>query len=114
VLSDVTRNATKHAVKYIKDFAEQMHRNLGMRVFVLSAFQDTSGNVLVSSYAVAFGPLTSYLYMCQNRHDFNDELGHRSFIKSKPNWQNGSVMTEWESYASEELGEHKSLPTGAI
>jgi hypothetical protein len=39
------------------------------------------------------------------RHDFNDELGGNSFVKSKPEWQTGSIMTEWESYAAEELGE---------
>jgi hypothetical protein len=40
--------AEKHAHQYVKQFAQQMWRQLGMRVFVLSGHVDTLGTIDIS------------------------------------------------------------------
>lgn len=42
------RMAEKHSQQYVKEFAEQMWRQLRMRVFVLTAHVDTSGCIDIS------------------------------------------------------------------
>jgi ketopantoate hydroxymethyltransferase len=43
------RAAEKKGPKVMKEFAEKVFKQMGMRVLVLSAYKDADGQVLVSS-----------------------------------------------------------------
>lgn len=42
--------------------------------------------------------------MILNRHDFNDDLGGRSFSDVRPNWMEKPILGEWSRYIASELG----------
>lgn len=42
------RNAEKYGEQYVKEFAAQMLKHLGMRVFVLTAHKDTKDVVAIA------------------------------------------------------------------
>lgn len=37
-------------------------------------------------------------------HDFNDDLGGRSFGQVRPNWMENPILGEWSRYVEAELG----------
>ena len=79
--------ATKRGPKYIEHFAEEMWRQCGMRVFMVTAWKDEKGEVLCGT------------------HDFNDKFGGDSFTKTK-DWSD--ILPVWQEYAEEQFGESHS------
>ncbi|THH05568.1 hypothetical protein EW146_g9869 [Bondarzewia mesenterica] len=79
--------AEKHCVKYIKEFARQMYRQLGMRVFVLHAAENINGKIVFA------------------QHDYNEKNGSISFIKTQTDWESGNIMQEWGAYATKAFGQ---------
>ncbi|KAG1872220.1 hypothetical protein F4604DRAFT_1925832 [Suillus subluteus] len=68
----------------IEHFATEMFKQAGMRVFVLLAWQDGRGKLMVGG------------------HDFNDQFGGaNSFLKTR-DWE-GIFMPEWQEYAGEQF-----------
>ncbi|THH15730.1 hypothetical protein EW146_g4795 [Bondarzewia mesenterica] len=79
--------AEKHCVKYIKEFARQMYRQLGMRVFVLHAAENVNGRIVFA------------------QHDYNEENGSISFTKTQTDWESENIMQEWGAYTAKAFGQ---------
>ncbi|KAG1855071.1 hypothetical protein C8R48DRAFT_675385 [Suillus tomentosus] len=68
----------------IEHFATEMFKQAGMRVFVMSAWRDSRGKLMLGV------------------HDHNDQFGGaESFMKTR-NW-NDIFMPEWQQYAAEQF-----------
>ncbi|KAG2743339.1 hypothetical protein P692DRAFT_20681146, partial [Suillus brevipes Sb2] len=83
VQADVARRKSEDILQYV---ATEMFKKAGMRLFMMSAWKNEEGKLMVSS------------------HDYNDELGNgESFVKTY-DWQ--AILPEWESYVTKQFGEH--------
>ncbi|THH15546.1 hypothetical protein EW146_g4943 [Bondarzewia mesenterica] len=79
--SELKNLAEKYGHQYIKEFVRQMYKQLSMRVFVLHASQNKDKK-------------TIYTY-----HNYNEENGTLSFIKTYPEWATGNILEDWGNYA---------------
>ncbi|KAG1890020.1 hypothetical protein F4604DRAFT_1914568 [Suillus subluteus] len=74
----------------IEHFATEMFKQAGMRVFVMSAWQDSRGKLMVG------------VSQDHWRHDFNEQFGGgESFLKTR-DWD-GIFMPEWQQYAGDQF-----------
>jgi hypothetical protein len=104
--SPEVRMAEKYAQQYVKEFSEQMWKQLGIRVFVLTAHKDTAGTIDVAEYVSYCSlALNSESHQSNIRsHDFNEDFGGRSFTSVRLNWMQKPIVGEWLRYAECELG----------
>ncbi|THH13762.1 hypothetical protein EW146_g6495 [Bondarzewia mesenterica] len=82
--------AEKHCVKYIKEFARQIYRQLGMRVEWIDA--DWAENQTTDGFG-------------DYKHDYNEENGSISFIKTQTDWESRNIMQKWGAYATKAFGQ---------
>ncbi|KAG1866775.1 hypothetical protein F4604DRAFT_1682836 [Suillus subluteus] len=81
--------ARKKGPAYMEHFSNEMWRQCGMRVFVMSAWKNEKGEVL-------FGMQVNFM------HDDNEALGDGdSFMKTK-DWED--IEPVWQEYAQEQFG----------
>ncbi|KAG2741949.1 hypothetical protein P692DRAFT_20749603, partial [Suillus brevipes Sb2] len=79
----------------IEHFAAEMFKQAGMRVFVMSAWRDSRGKLMLGA------------------HDHNDQFsGTNSFMKTR-NWDE-IFMPEWQQYAGEQFGEMPSFQSSFL
>ncbi|KAG1839868.1 hypothetical protein C8R48DRAFT_679736 [Suillus tomentosus] len=77
--------AESKGAEMIEHFATEMFKQAGMRVCVLSAWNNSKGKLMLGG------------------HDFNEQFGNgESFIKTR-DWD-GIFMPEWGEYAGEQFG----------
>ncbi|KAG0701031.1 hypothetical protein DFH29DRAFT_1000625 [Suillus ampliporus] len=69
--------------------ASEMFKKAGMRLFMLSAWKNEEGKLLVSS------------------HDYNDEFGNGESFSKTCDWQ--VILPEWESYVSKQFRKWREM-----
>ncbi|KAG1844999.1 hypothetical protein F4604DRAFT_1937241 [Suillus subluteus] len=76
--------AESKGANMIEHFATEIFKQAGMRVFVMSAWQDSRGKLMLGA------------------HDFNEQFGSgESFLKTR-DWD-GIFMPEWQQYAGDKF-----------
>ncbi|THH08716.1 hypothetical protein EW146_g8905 [Bondarzewia mesenterica] len=81
--TEVQRDLTeKHYQRYIKEFAQQMNQQLGMH----SSCTPSKTHKARTATSNGVGEL---------RHDYNEENGSISFVKTQPRWETGNILEEW-------------------
>ena len=100
------RVTVKKGGKYVKDFVEQMFKQLGMWVFILFTHWDESGIICVSQWVNCI--ISDGSNQCVwASHDHNEGLkGGQAFTELFPDWEMELIMEHWEQYANEQMGEY--------
>ncbi|KAG1812327.1 hypothetical protein EV424DRAFT_1542184 [Suillus variegatus] len=80
VQADAARRKSKDLLQYV---ASEMFKKAGMRLFILLAWKDEDGKLIVSS------------------HDYNEEIRNGGSFERTHDWKN--IMPEWKSYVSKEF-----------
>ncbi|KAG1730910.1 hypothetical protein EDB19DRAFT_1912750 [Suillus lakei] len=84
VLAELQADTVKHKSDDILWYvANEMFKKAGMQLFILSAWKNEEGKLLVSS------------------HDYNNEFGNGESFSRACNWQ--VILPEWESYISKQF-----------
>ena len=104
------RMAETHAGQYVKEFAQQMYRQLGMRVLVMSAHHDTQGLLSLSRWVeTQYFRGSHNLLAIPSSHDFNHELNGEPMETVRPGWEDEPITTEWAKYAQSQMGQQLML-----
>ncbi|KAG1721903.1 uncharacterized protein EDB91DRAFT_1256308 [Suillus paluster] len=80
VQADTAKQKSDDILQYV---ASEMFKKARMRLFMLSAWKNEDGKLLVSS------------------HDYNDEFGNGESFSKTGDWQ--VILPEWESYVSKQF-----------
>ncbi|KAG1725095.1 hypothetical protein EDB19DRAFT_1833903 [Suillus lakei] len=94
VLAELQADTAKHKSNNILQYvASEMFKKARMWLFMLLAWKNKEGKLLVSS------------------HDYNDEFGNGESFSKTCDWQ--VILPEWESYVSKQFGELPKHYSGA-
>ncbi|KAG0699573.1 hypothetical protein DFH29DRAFT_1001911 [Suillus ampliporus] len=80
VQADMAKQKSDDILQYV---ASEMFKKAGMQLFILSAWKNEEGKLLVSS------------------HNYNDEFGNGESFSKVCDWQ--VILPEWESYVSKQF-----------
>jgi len=94
--SSANRMAETKGRQYVKQFAQEMWRQCGMRVVVMAAWKGQNGQPMMGMYVTSH---LWYLYTHIHRHDFNSALGQG---KTFADWDD--IKHHWDAYAQQAIG----------
>lgn len=87
----------------IEHFATEIFKQAGMRVFILSAWWDSRGKLMLGTY-VRFELFPSNYTNNFSRHDFNHQFAGAKRFSSTMD-VDGIFMPEWKQYVADQFGE---------